>query len=422
MRSILTMLALTLAATATAAAAPPPGSEAATILHQVLESPAARSYPEEFASFVTTIATAEEVLLAGDRSTADRLYTLAVVKGGILLERTRETAPLPATPPPLLFRPLSSAGQNPLPLPLPAPQLEPTPVSPPEEPLAEEAEDYRPLSARIVGNKGVYVVKRRESLRLVASRLGVSLRNLARMNQLKTGATVEAGQRLHYNNRRIAPKKLRNGIIINIPDRNLYLFRNGMVIANYPVALGLAKRKNNKLWQTPTGRFRIIEKAENPIWRIPLSIQKEMEEKGEEVLEKVPPGPKNPLGKYAMRTTLGGILIHSTTSPTSINSYSSHGCIRVMPEHMERLFKAVTIPMDGEIIYQPVKVEVTTEGKVFLEVNSDFYETKIDLAAEADRLLKKLRAESMVSWEKVDRVVKEKSGIAEDVTLETTPD
>jgi hypothetical protein len=123
-----------------------------------------------------------------------------------------------------------------------------------------------------------------------------------------------------------------------------------------------------------------------------------------------------------MRTTLAGILIHSTTKPASINSYSSHGCIRVMPEHMARLYKTITIPAAGEIIYQPVKVAVTKDRQVFLEVNRDSYEMVEDLAAEVKKVLKKYHAANLVSWQKVQQVVAEKAGIAEDVTLQSTPD
>jgi hypothetical protein len=164
------------------------------------------------------------------------------------------------------------------------------------------------------------------------------------------------------------------------------------------------------------GKFRIVDKKENPTWKIPPSIQKEMEENGEEVVAEIPPGPKNPLGKYAMRTTLPGIMIHSTTRPASINSYSSHGCIRVMPEHMERLFRDVTVPMQGEIVYAPVKAEVTEDGRVFLEVNNDSYEQLEDLATEVNRVLKKVQASEKVSWKKVKQVLNEKSGIAVDVS------
>jgi lipoprotein-anchoring transpeptidase ErfK/SrfK len=422
MRLLLTIVAVMLSLTGTAAANPP-GSDAAALLRKLQASPAARTYPEEFASLADTIATAEKMQQEGDKSGAAQLFALALLKGRLLLDRTTPAPPPAAVAAPPLFRQLSSVAKSPPDAPQ-EPQAQQASPSPPpaDDTMAAETDPYRNVSARIVGGKGVYSVKRRESLRLVASRLGVRLRDLARMNRLKTDAIVTAGQRLRYNNRRIVPKMLRNGIVVNIPDRNLYLFRNGRFLANYPVAVGMAKKGETTSWRTPTGRFRVIDKKENPTWRIPLSIQKEMEENGEEVVDSVPPGPKNPLGKYALRTSLDGILIHSTTRPASINSFSSHGCIRVMPEHMERLFRSVTIPADGEIIYQPVKVEVTATGKVFLEVNSDSYEKFADLSAEVLKVLKKHHAAGRVSWQKVQQLINEKSGIAEDVTLAAIPD
>jgi hypothetical protein len=93
-----------------------------------------------------------------------------------------------------------------------------------------------------------------------------------------------------------------------------------------------------------------------------------------------------------------------------------------MPEHMERLFREISVPMNGEIIYQPVKVEVTGEGKVFLEVNNDSYEYVVDMPAEVNRMLKKHRAAGKVSWQKVNQAIKEKTGIAMDVTLNAMPE
>ncbi len=420
MRHILTILIVTLLLTGSVVAGNSPATEAAALLRKVTESPAARNYPEEFNNFAATVTAAKKLLQEGDNAGAGRLFSLALLKGEILFERgTPATVPRATAEPPQSL-PLSSSANTVPPAPLL--QIDPPFFIPPEEPVAFDPGTARILSARIVGGGGVYIVKRKERLKLVASRLGVRSLDLARMNRLKTDATVYAGQSLRYNNRRIVPKSIRDGIIVNIPDRNLYLFRNGRLFANYPVALGISRKDDSTIWRTPTGRFRIVDKKENPVWRIPPSIQKEMEENGEEVVETVQPGPKNPLGKYAMRTDLSGILIHSTTRPASINSYSSHGCIRVMPEHMERLFKSVKIPTEGEIIYQPVKVEVTADGKIFLEVNRDSYEQIVDLSAEVKRMLKKHRAASRVSWQRVNQVVTEKSGIAEDVTLEATAD
>ena len=311
MRYFLTILAVTLVLARTAAAVIPPGSEAAAMLRKVQESTAAKNYPEEFNSFVNAINTAEIKLQDGDLAGAEQLLSLAIVKGGLLLDRVKEETVLPATAKQPIFQQLSGAettASGP-----PPQQIEQYLLVPADKPATIQAEASRKLSARIIGGEGVYVTTKRESLKLIASRLGVRLRDLARMNRLKTDATVTAGQSLRYNNRRIVPKSIRNGIVVNIPDRNLYLFRNGKVFANYPVALGISKKGDSTIWRTPTGKFTIVDKKENPAWRIPVSIQKEMEESGEEVVELVPPGPKNPLGKYAMRTTLAGILIHSTT-------------------------------------------------------------------------------------------------------------
>lgn len=420
MKRFIVIAVLFLAATAMATEAPVGLRSTALYLLDTLQATdSAAFYPEEYISFTSTVEAAEELNSRGEDAAAARLFSLAALKGEILLKRSSEILPvtaggddLPSEP---VFTPLSSAKTV---------QLEGAGTYAETSPAtaADIPDIDRKISARIIGGKGVYTVERKESLRIIASRLGVRLKDIARLNRLKTDATLYPGERLKYNNRRIVPKSIRNGIVVNIPDRSLYLLRNGRVSASYPVALGMAKKKESTIWRTPVGRFQIIDKQENPSWRIPLSIQKEMEENGEEVVEVVPPGPKNPLGKYAMRTTLAGILIHSTTRPASINSYSSHGCIRVMPEHMKRLFKAVSVPMQGEIVYQPVKMEVTGDGRVFLEVNRDSYGKFEDISAEVRRVIKNHRAGGKVSWQSVNRMITEKSGIAEEVTLAAMPD
>ena len=397
-------------------------ADAFTLLKTLQIADYVTTSPEEFKSFTTTVDEAEKLHIRGETAAAEQLFSLALLKGKVLQEgKEGETATAyidrqPARP---VFTLISSSTPD-----KPVQPTQTTETSTPTGTAAATDETYpeKIISRRIVGGEGTYTIRKNDNLGLIASRLGVRLRDLTRMNQLKTDELLFPGQRLKYNNRRIVPKSISNGIVVNIPDRNLYLFRNGRVSANYPVALGISKKKESTIWRTPVGKFQIVDKKENPTWRIPLSIQKEMEENGEDVLEFVPPGPKNPLGKYAMRTTLSGILIHSTTRPASINSFSSHGCIRVMPEHMERLFKSISVPTEGEIIYKPVKVEVTRDGRVFLEVNNDSYEQIEDMAAEVRTAISRKRAESLVSWQMVARVTKEKTGIAEDVTLAAMPD
>ena len=276
-------------------------------------------------------------------------------------------------------------------------------------------------SDRIIGGEEVYVVEKGDTLALIGAKLGVSWRYLAKINSLDPKQYLLEGKELRVVNRRIVPKKVANGLVINIPDRMMYYFKQGKLEKTIPVALGKPNpreiREDDVVWHTPTGAFRILNKVKDPVWRVPPSIQKEMEAQGKEVVSKGLPGEKNPLGKYALRTSIPGIMIHSTIRPASIYGFSSHGCIRVSPGMMEDLFEEIEVNTRGEIIYKPIKVAVTEDGRVFLEVNRDIYDKKIDFEKEVKEAIRKNRASGKVDWKKVDLVLRSKLGIAEDVTL-----
>jgi L,D-transpeptidase ErfK/SrfK len=171
-------------------------------------------------------------------------------------------------------------------------------------------------------------------------------------------------------------------------------------------------------WRTPTGRFRVLAKMKNPTWHVPPSIQSEMKRNGEKVLTVVPPNKGNPLGKYALKTSLSGILIHSTTNPESIYNFASHGCIRVHPGKMEEIFPEIPLHARGEIVYQPVKLAFLDDGRVFIEVHGDIYNRYKKLDDVAKGLITRNGAEQRVDWEKVRDLLRRKSGIPEDVTLD----
>jgi len=48
--------------------------------------------------------------------------------------------------------------------------------------------------------------------------------------------------------------------------------------------------------------------------------------------------------------------IHGTNVPWGIGMEVTHGCIRLYPEDIERLFAIVPIGTPGEFVYQPVKI------------------------------------------------------------------
>jgi lipoprotein-anchoring transpeptidase ErfK/SrfK len=291
---------------------------------------------------------------------------------------------------------------------------------PDAKPLVAQSEDElpeEPNSDRIIGTRGVYTVVKADTIRLVASKLGVTQQHLRNMNGLGPKATLKVGQKLTYNNRKIIPQQVRDGIVINIPDRTLYYFQRGALITSLPVALGSATKNEKYVWQTPIGKFKITAKMKDPTWTVPPSIQTQMEEQGKEIVTRIPPGPENPLGKYAMRTSIPGILIHSTTRPSSIYSFSSHGCIRLSPSRMEEFFPQIKVNTKGEIIYKPVKLAVTGDGRVFLEVHHDVYNKSASLVTEARQMIERLKLSESVDWEKFKTVVKQRSGVAEDISL-----
>jgi L,D-transpeptidase ErfK/SrfK len=262
----------------------------------------------------------------------------------------------------------------------------------------------------IIGGETVYYVVKGDTFELIGAKLGINWRNIVKENNIDVKKLLKIGQEFRVNTRKIVPKFISDGIIINIPDRVLYFFKSSKLEAAFPVGLGMPT------WRTPEGKFKVIGKEKNPTWYVPKSIQIEMETKGQPVKTVVPPGIDNPIGRYAVKITIPGILIHETIWPTSVYQFRSHGCIRALPQNMEIFFKEVEINTPGEIIYSPIKVAISNEGKVFLEVHKDIYGKMKDLSVEARGLIEKAGIADKVNWHKVDIILEEKSGIAEDIT------
>jgi lipoprotein-anchoring transpeptidase ErfK/SrfK len=362
------------------------------------ENAAALKFPDDMKSLDMVFDVAQRYAMAGETENADKFYLLALQKSRII-EAMLKAAEAPPKPESVDAPPKVESESQ-------------------QAALDEEKEQIsEPVSDRLVGSQGVYTVVKSDTIRLVAAKLGVTQQHLRSMNQLDAKASLKIGQKLAYNNRKIIPHKLKDGIVINIPDRTLYYFQRGALVRSLPVALGSPTKNEKYVWQTPIGKFKITAKVKDPTWTVPPSIQSEMEEQGKEVVTTLPPGPQNPLGKYAIKTSLPGIMIHSTTRPSSIYSFSSHGCVRLSPATMEEFFPQIKVNTRGEIIYKPVKVAVTEDKRVFLEVHQDVYKMSSSLADEARRLIEKQKLSELVDWDKFKAVVKQKSGIAEDISL-----
>ncbi len=268
----------------------------------------------------------------------------------------------------------------------------------------------------LIGEEKTHVVQRNENLLLIGAQYGVFWKAIAQENNIIAGQPLVPGTVLRINTRRIVPKSLKNGIIINIPDRSLYFFKDGGIVF-FPVGLGALTKTDISDWRTPTGSFFITNKRKNPTWYVPNSIQVENFVKGKTVEETVPPGPKNPLGKYAIETSIPATLIHETIWPASVYRYASHGCIRMLPQHIEQFYKMVNVRTKGEIIYEPVKIAVMDDGRIYLEVRTDVYRKYSSVKDRVIELTSSRAVSDKVDWQKIHRLIKLESGVAEDVTL-----
>jgi L,D-transpeptidase ErfK/SrfK len=92
-----------------------------------------------------------------------------------------------------------------------------------------------------------------------------------------------------------------------------------------------------------------------------------------------------------------------------------------MPEHMEKLFPAVAPRTSGIIVYQPVKLAVSPNGRIYLEINRDVYDRfKGNLEKEVRKQISRRKIEGKVDWNKIGVLLKSKSGIPEDITLDSS--
>ncbi|WP_255101854.1 MULTISPECIES: L,D-transpeptidase family protein [unclassified Synechococcus] len=140
-----------------------------------------------------------------------------------------------------------------------------------------------------------------------------------------------------------------------LPERSLVLHRgkrqvvvveNGRELRRFPVGVGMPG------WETPLGRFQVIEMAPDPAWKHPVSGKI------------YPPGPNNPLGSRwigfhrdcagkrgfngQQHLEVKGCVsagFHGTPQRESIGQAVSHGCVRMYDENVRDLFELVRMGM-----------------------------------------------------------------------------
>jgi L,D-transpeptidase ErfK/SrfK len=225
----------------------------------------------------------------------------------------------------------------------------------------------------IIGQVRVYRIRKGDTLLDVARYFSLGWNEIIDANPYIDPWVPTPGATILLPTEWVLPCCTYDGVVVNIPEMRLFFFTRskedpGMtVVHTFPVGLGRDD------WRTPTGKFKIRGKTLNPQWNIPESIRKEhIEDRGDARTFIAGGDPENPLGRHRIELTLPMYGIHGTNIPWGVGMQVSHGCVRLYPEDIERLFPLVPIGAPGEFTYQPVKVGMRG-GAIYLEAHTDIY-------------------------------------------------
>jgi L,D-transpeptidase ErfK/SrfK len=260
----------------------------------------------------------------------------------------------------------------------------------------------------VLGVLGARTVQQGESLIEIAREHNVGFNAIASANPGLDAFVPTPGAVLTIPTAWILPRSATQGsLVVNVSEMRLYLFpKAGGAPLTFPIGVGMDE------WKTPLGTFTVVSKIVNPAWYPPLSIRRE----NPELPARVPPGPDNPLGTHALRLSEGSILIHGTDEPYGVGRKASHGCIRLYPEDIPRLYELVSLKTRVTMVREPVKVGLRA-GRVLVEVHED-RDSRVDLRAEAARLLAERGLAAHVDVGRLRAALEEHRGVPVDVSLD----
>jgi len=261
----------------------------------------------------------------------------------------------------------------------------------------------------VIGRLAVIRLEKGDTLPDIARHFSLGINGVSAANPGIDIWVPEAGERILLPLSFILPDAPRKGIVINLAAMRLFQFKGdskSLAVSTYPVGVGTEERPS------PTGQMYVERKATQPTWYVPASIAEDHRKKGDPLPAKVPPGPLNPLGEYALYLSKSGYLVHGTNKPSSIGLRATNGCIRLYPEDIKRLFENTPVKTPVCIVNQPYLVG-KRDGVVYMEVHTPFEDSG---TIELEKIYARLRNIEKKSgwtldWKKVKEVVAEARGI-----------
>jgi L,D-transpeptidase ErfK/SrfK len=314
------------------------------------------------------------------------------------------------------------------------PQLEPVPepVAPSPEPstpryplpVATHRFEIDALHDDVVGEVQVTIVGKNDTLPDIARRFNVGYEEIVRANPKVDAWVPKVGTEVVVPTQFVLPLAERKGIVVNIAAMRIYYFPpvkadQRQVVYTHPIGIGKVG------WSTPEGTTKVVSKEKDPVWRPTASIRAEHKKNGEILPAVVPAGPDNPLGRFKFTLGWPSYLIHGTNKPYGVGLRSSHGCMRLYPEDIEKFFGMVPVGTQVTVVNQPF-VFGWHRSELYLQAYDVLEDDKRDWSKSQPKLLaktltKRIQAElaerkESVDWARVAVITKGTRGIPVSVT------
>jgi L,D-transpeptidase ErfK/SrfK len=300
----------------------------------------------------------------------------------------------------------------------------PEPVAPPAA-VAEPAQELAPLATHrfeldsdhddVVGVVQLVTTSKDDTFSDIARRFDLGYEEMVRANPGVDPWVPGAGRVVVVPTQFILPNAPRQGVVINVSAMRLYYFPPHepgarQVVYTHPIGIGRVG------WKTPEGVTRVVRKQKDPQWRPTASIRKEHAEEGDPLPAVVAAGADNPLGRSAMYLGWPSYLIHGTNRPYGVGLRSSHGCIRLYNEDVDRLYEQIPVGTAVRVVNQPLvfgwhadSLYVQADGVLEDDRRGDWSSTQKLLQNSLSREVAARATE--VDWEAVANIAHDSRGI-----------
>jgi L,D-transpeptidase ErfK/SrfK len=319
------------------------------------------------------------------------------------------------------------------------------PPAPVEPQLAPPIDTHRfeidPERDDVVGQVQVTIASKEDTLPDIARRFNIGYEEIVRANPGVDPWIPGAGKEIVVPTQFVLPNAPREGVVINVAAMRIWYFPapekikgkavkrepgEKQVVYTHPIGIGRVG------WRTPEGVTKIISRQKDPTWRPSAAVRKDHADNNDPIPAVIGPGPDNPLGKYKFTLGWPGYLIHGTNKPYGVGLRSSHGCIRLYPEDIEKFFAMIPLGTPVRVVNQPFLFG-WHEDQLYLQAYTVLEDDKRDWKNAQQKLLSKSFAQRIqneleqrgekVDWERVAALAHEPRGVpvaisSGDATLE----